>query len=111
MQKLKSAHELKELRLCLEASESGRKAISICASGSCGIASGAEQVLAAIQKELQARGLEHSVDIKSTGCHGFCEKEPTVIIWPDRIFYTQVAARDAKEIVDSLSSSKPVERL
>ena len=112
MQKLKSIHELKEMRLCLEASESGRKSISVCASGSCGIASGAEPVLKALRNELAARGLDHTIDIKSTGCHGFCEQEPTVLIAPEQIFYTKVAARDAKEIVDSLvKNSKPVERL
>ena len=111
MQKLKSAHELKELRLCLEASESGRKTISICASGTCGIASGAERVLSAIRKELQACGLEHSVDVKSTGCHGFCEMEPTVVIWPERVFYTKVAPSDAKQIVESLGTAKAVKKL
>jgi NADH:ubiquinone oxidoreductase subunit F (NADH-binding)/(2Fe-2S) ferredoxin len=112
MQKLKSVHALKEMRLCLEASESGRKSISVCASGSCGIASGAELVLAALRKELEERGLNHTVDLKSTGCHGFCEQEPTVIVWPDKIFYTKVAAKDAKDIVDSLTpGTKPVERL
>ena len=111
MQNLKSAHELKELRLCLEASESGRKTISICASGTCGIASGAERVLSAIRKELQACGLEHSVDVKSTGCHGFCEMEPTVVIWPERVFYTKVAPSDAKQIVESLGTAKAVKKL
>ena len=111
MQKLKSAHELKELRLCLEASESGRKTISICASGTCGIASGAERVLSAIRKELQACGLEHSVDVKSTGCHGFCEMEPTVVIWPERVFYTKVAPSDAKQIVESLGTAKAIKKL
>jgi NADH-quinone oxidoreductase subunit F len=112
MQKLKSLHALKEMRLCLEASESGRKSISVCASGSCGIASGAEAVLAALHRELAAHNLEHTVDLKSTGCHGFCEKEPTVVIWPEKIFYGKVAPSDAKEIVASIAShGKPVERL
>jgi NADH-quinone oxidoreductase subunit F len=112
MQKLKSVHDLKEMRLCLEASESGRKSISVCASGSCGIASGADPVFAALRSELAARGLDHSIDLKSTGCHGLCEQEPTVLIAPEQIFYAKVAARDAKEIVDSLvKGAKPVERL
>jgi len=112
MQKLKSLHELKEMRLCLEASESGRKSISVCASGSCGIASGAELVLAAIRGELARRGLDHSVEVKSTGCHGFCEQEPTVMIAPDKTFYTKVSPADAKDIVDSVAhDAKPVQRL
>ncbi len=69
-------------------------------------------MLTALRSELVARGLDHTIDLKSTGCHGFCEQEPTVLIAPEQIFYTKVAARDAKDIVDSLvKGSKPVERL
>jgi len=103
MQKLKSPHELTELRLCLEASETTRPTISVCASGSCGIASGAREVLAALHQELEKQGLAHSVILKSTGCHGFCEKEPTVIVGPEKVFYTKVTPADAKNIVASVS--------
>jgi NADH-quinone oxidoreductase subunit F len=115
MQKLKSPHELKELRLCLEASETARPMISVCASGSCGIASGAREVLAALRKELEKRDLQHSVELKSTGCHGFCENEPTVIVGAKRLFYTKVTPADAKDIVDSIGDGhiqqRPVQRL
>jgi len=56
--------------------------------------------------------MEKAIELKATGCHGFCEKETTVIVWPDDVFYTSVTPRDAKDIVASLSNGrKPVERL
>ncbi|HEY7615694.1 MAG TPA: NADH-quinone oxidoreductase subunit NuoF, partial [Terriglobales bacterium] len=112
MQKLKSPSEVNEMRLCLEALETTRPCVSVCASATCGQASGAQEVLAAFQNELRRTGLEHKVDLKSTGCHGFCEQEPTVIIWPDRTFYNKVKPADVKDIVASLANGhKPVEKL
>ena len=34
-----------------------------------------------------------------TGCHGFCERGPVVVILPQEIFYQQVAVEDVPEIV------------
>ena len=111
MQKLKSPHDVKELRLCLEASETTRPCISVCAGSGCK-ASGAENVLQSLHRELEKRGLQGMIDVKSTGCHGFCEKGPVMIVWPEKVFYHGVTQSDAKEIVNSVSNGhKPVERL
>jgi NADP-reducing hydrogenase subunit HndC len=48
---------------------------------------------------------------KSTGCNGLCEKGPLVKILPDDITYCQVQAVDVPEIVDSLKTGLPLERL
>ncbi|MBT4510646.1 MAG: NADH-quinone oxidoreductase subunit NuoF [Chloroflexi bacterium] len=65
-----------------------------------------------LQKELTNHGLADSVEVKPTGCHGFCEKGPIVIVEPDGIFYCNVKEKDAAEIVEShLKGGTPVERL
>jgi NADH-quinone oxidoreductase subunit F len=111
MQKLKSPHEVKELRLCLEASETVRPCISVCAGSGCN-ASGAQNVLQALHRELDKRGLAGTIDVKSTGCHGFCEKGPVMIVWPEKVFYNGVSQSDAKDIVNSVTNGhKPVEKL
>ena len=111
MQKLKSHHELKEMRLCLEASETARPCISVCAGSGCK-ASGADNVLTSLHKELEKRGLAGSIEVKSTGCHGFCEKGPVMIVWPEKVFYNGVSQSDAKDIVNSVTNGhKPVEKL
>jgi NADH-quinone oxidoreductase subunit F len=51
-------------------------------------------------------------EIDFTGCHGFCQQGPNVVVEPDGIFYTRVEPEDAAEIVTShLQNEKPVERL
>jgi len=54
----------------------------------------------------------NDAEVDFTGCHGFCEQGPNVVIEPEGIFYTHVQAEDAAEIVTShLRDGKPVERL
>ncbi|HYL12526.1 MAG TPA: NADH-quinone oxidoreductase subunit NuoF [Terriglobales bacterium] len=111
MQKLKSPSEVNEMRLCLEAFETTRPCISVCAGSGCK-ASGAQNVLDSLHRELEKRGLQGSIDIKSTGCHGFCEKGPLMIVWPEKVFYNGVSQSDAKDIVNSVTNGhKPVEKL
>ncbi|MBZ5597856.1 MAG: NADH-quinone oxidoreductase subunit NuoF [Acidobacteriia bacterium] len=111
MLKLKSPHEIKELQLCLEASETTRPCISVCAGSGCK-ASGADNVIASLRKELEKRNLAGTIDLKSTGCHGFCEKGPVMIVWPEKVFYNGVSQSDAKDIVASvMNGHKPVEKL
>jgi NADH-quinone oxidoreductase subunit F len=53
-----------------------------------------------------------NVEVKFTGCHGFCENGPIVVIEPEGIFYTHVKVKDAAEIVQShLVDGQLVKRL
>jgi len=66
---------------------------------------------AAFQEELERQGLEKEIDIRKTGCHGFCEKGTLVVIYPEEICYTRVQPEDASEIVQSIKERKIVDRL
>ena len=37
--------------------------------------------------------------MRTSGCHGFCERGPLVVIHPQRIFYQRVKLDDAAEII------------
>ncbi|MCX5995699.1 MAG: 4Fe-4S binding protein [Chloroflexi bacterium] len=66
----------------------------------------------ALVEELKRSGLSETVQVKTTGCHGFCQQGPIVVIEPDGIFYTGVKAEDAPEVVKShFVDGKPLERL
>ncbi|NTW05546.1 MAG: NADH-quinone oxidoreductase subunit NuoF [Peptococcaceae bacterium] len=79
--------------------ESKKREILICAGTGCA-SSGALGLLAKISEELETRGLSDSVGVKITGCHGFCEQGPLMIIEPSKTFYTQVQEEDVAEIVE-----------
>jgi len=85
--------------------------ISICAGAGC-VASGADEVIAAFKAEIEARGLQADVHTKGTGCPGFCERGPVVVIYPAEICYLQVKAEDVPEIIDqTIKENKVIERL
>ena len=81
--------------------------ISICAGAGC-VASGAIEVIAAFEAEIEKQGLTAEVDTKGTGCPGFCERGPVVVIYPDEICYLQVTPEDVPEIVSKTVREKEV---
>jgi NADH-quinone oxidoreductase subunit F len=84
--------------------------VLVCQGTGC-VSGGSDAVYNAIKSEVVKADLEN-VDVDYTGCHGFCEQGPNVVIEPEGIFYTHVQAEDAPEIVRShLRDDKPVERL
>jgi NADH-quinone oxidoreductase subunit F len=50
-------------------------------------------------EELKNQNLDREVEVKLTGCHGFCEKGPIMVIHPEGIFYPQVKTKHVPEIV------------
>jgi NADH-quinone oxidoreductase subunit F len=76
------------------------------------VASGADEVIAAFEKEIEAKGLSATVSTKGTGCPGFCEQGPVVVIYPEEICYLPVQAKDVSEIVEqTIENKQVVERL
>jgi NADH-quinone oxidoreductase subunit F len=73
--------------------------VLVCAGTGC-LASGSLEVMEALEEEIKKRRLaaKLKLHIKGTGCHGFCEKGPLVVIQPQGIFYQRVKPRDAADI-------------
>ena len=86
------------------------RTVFICQGTGC-LSSGSGAVYEALKAEVAKLGLR-DVEVDLTGCHGFCEQGPNVVVEHEGIFYTHVQAEDAAEIVSShLRDGKPVERL
>jgi NADH:ubiquinone oxidoreductase subunit F (NADH-binding)/(2Fe-2S) ferredoxin len=83
----------------------------VCQGTGC-ISGGAEHVYASLEREIARPEFDGNVRIKRTGCHGFCQRGPLVVVQPDGIFYSKVKSDDIPEIAESLlPGGKPVERL
>ncbi|UCG91200.1 MAG: NAD(P)H-dependent oxidoreductase subunit E, partial [candidate division WOR-3 bacterium] len=92
-------------------SETTQYCISVCGGTGCH-AYNCEKVSEAFVEHIRKKNAENKIDIKTTGCHGFCERGPIVVIYPDRIFYQQVKPEDVEEIVDGLlNGQKIIDRL
>ncbi len=81
-------------------------------TASCGVATGAAEALVAVRDEIDRLGLP--IDLRETGCVGFCQMEPMLeVLQPGgpRVLFHQVDARKAREIVRALCADRiPAER-
>ena len=66
-----------------------RAHVLVCGGTGCKSA-GSKEVQLEFAKQLEQKGLSDEVMIVETGCHGFCEHGPLVIIYPEGTFYCRV---------------------
>jgi NADH-quinone oxidoreductase subunit F len=98
-ERIQSAADLERLRNAAIARRDSLKSwISVCGGTSCS-ASNARPLREALQKAITENRLSRKVGLRLTGCHGFCEHGPMVVIAPDGICYEKVKPDDAEEIV------------
>ncbi len=91
--------------------DDARTEIRICAGTACH-ASGRVALKKAVDAALEKRGLAGQVAVIETGCHGFCEQGPIMVLRPRGIFYPRVQPKDVTEIIDtSVVGDGIVERL
>jgi NADH:ubiquinone oxidoreductase subunit F (NADH-binding)/(2Fe-2S) ferredoxin/NAD-dependent dihydropyrimidine dehydrogenase PreA subunit len=88
-----------------------RMRVLVCESTACASSKSAD-IRAGLEAAVSRLGLADRVEVGFTGCHGFCQKGPIVVVEPEGIFYCQVKPGDADEIAEShLAKGEPVKRL
>lgn len=140
---IRSRDELTDIRKIMSArmalrdqkatvSADGKFDIMLCMGTSC-ISSGAEDVKAALEAEIEKNGLDEKVSVLTescpcsgghdnatrdkvkvveTGCNGFCAAGPIMVIYPGGYFYQKVTPEDAPAIIsEHLLKGQPVEKL
>lgn len=83
----------------------------VISAGTCGQASGANDLIRIVKKEIINKNLTRKIKLRITGCHGFCEMEPSLLIEPGRIFYPKVSIKDIPDIIKAISRDEIVEEL
>ena len=113
MPRINSPAELEEFRKdIISKRDPNKPCIAVCTGTGC-LALGAGKVVAALKEEIEKQGLDTKVvDTRETGCPGFCERGPIVVIYPEEICYLQVQPDDAKEIISqTIVLKKVIDRL
>jgi NADH-quinone oxidoreductase subunit F len=112
VQRIRGLADLERLRESLvQSRDLDKPCITVCAGTGC-LAHGCQHLVSAFREELAERGLTDQVDIRTTGCHGFCERGPVVVIHPQGIFYERMQPQDAAEVVErTIVHDEIVERL
>jgi NADP-reducing hydrogenase subunit HndC len=108
METVKSEGDLEALRSKILAKRDPNKPFITLCSGTACRATGSDVVAAAIQEELEKQGLTEEIGFRRTGCHGFCERGPIIIIHPEEICYLSVAPEDVPEIITKTIKGKEI---
>jgi NADH-quinone oxidoreductase subunit F len=109
---LSSPAELSRYRAGLVAAQNPELPyLAVCGGPGC-LAMGSKDLYLAFRETIEGNHLGDKVRLNFTGCHGFCEKGPLLVVFPQETFYTSVRPQDAEEILTKvLEKADPVERL
>ncbi len=88
-----------------------RSNVLVCGGTGC-TSSNSGEIIAALEREIAAKGLEKEVEVIKTGCFGLCALGPIMIVYPEGSFYSMVKVEDIPEIVEEhLLKGRIVKRL
>jgi len=111
MEKLKTIQDFRALHNRFVSDRDPSIPTIVISAGTCGQASGANDLIRITKRELLSKGLTEKINLRITGCHGFCEMEPSILIDPSRTFYPKVGQKEMASIVDAVSRGAVLEDL
>jgi len=87
-----------------------RTHLLVCTGTGC-VSCGAFALREALEKEIERRGLGGEVLVVATGCNGFCERGPIVMVQPDGVFYQRLKVEDVPFLVEEhLIKGRPAKK-
>lgn len=112
MKRIENFEALERIRKeIIDKKPSEKTIITICNGTGCQ-AYGCKKLTDSFIEKISANGLKEKVEVRKTGCHGFCERGPVVVIQPYGIFYQRVKVEDIDEIIqETIENKKVVKRL
>jgi len=112
MGRLQNPNDLLQLREKIKQGiDKNRKVITICGGTGC-IAYGSLSLVDVFRQELAKKNLKDKVKVLVTGCHGFCERGPVVVIRPENIFYQKIRPQHIERIIaETVMNDKIIEEL
>ena len=100
MRKLSHPDHLAEWKRIIQEERPAHQKVIAVSSGTCGRARGSLEILETLTQEIERRKLGDTVGVEATGCHGFCEMEPNIVISPEGLFYKKLEAKDIPAIIE-----------
>jgi len=111
MQRLDSIEHFRAFQRRILGQRDPNRPTVVIPAGTCGRAGGALQLVQAAKDALVSNSGSPTVGLRVTGCHGFCQLEPSVLVEPGRIFYPKVDPKDTARIVDAAARGEAIEDL
>jgi len=112
MRKLKSLNNFDTFRnKLIKDGQRFQSTIMVCGGTGCR-ATKCLNVIDAVKKELTRQKIDKKIRLRITGCHGFCEHGPIMVLEPGNVFYCHLKPDDAQEIISrTVKRGELIERL
>ncbi len=112
MKEIRNPENLEALRqTILSRRDPSIQVTRVCCTTGCR-AGGALNIVDSFEQELADRNLKDKIEVKKTGCRGFCENGPVIAIESKDVFYNKVKPKDVPDIIaETLVHGKLVKRL
>jgi len=110
--RIRTSKDLEDVRAKIIKGKSAKIPCIVIPSGTCCQARGSSEVVEAFQKESEKHSLRDNIALRITGCGGFCQSEPNLIIYPEEIYYQKVSPDDAEEVIlETVLRGRIIDRL
>jgi len=113
MKKLASLDELIGFRqrILNEQTLEDKKPILVISAGTCGQASGANDIIRITKKYIIEKNLGERVSLRVTGCQGFCEIEPFILVEPGKHLYPKLTMENVPRVIEAVVNGEVCEDL
>src|SRR5512147_761980 len=103
MERLESIADFRALEKRIQTDRDPSIPVIVIPAGTCGQASGANDLIRIAKREILAKGLADRIRLRVTGCHGFCQAEPSVLVEPEGTFYPRLGIEEMALLVEAVS--------
>ncbi|MDD5475179.1 MAG: NADH-ubiquinone oxidoreductase-F iron-sulfur binding region domain-containing protein [Syntrophales bacterium] len=111
MKAFQSIAELKAYRKSIMAGRNNEKPCIVICGGTGGQASGSNDLIRILKRRILEQNLRDKLSLRITGCLGFCEMDPFIIVEPGYNLYPKLKMEDVPRIIDAAVNGEVVEEL
>lgn len=113
MRKLSSVEEFNDFRQRIHSEtefQHDQPTLVVC-SGTGGQASGSNDIIRIIKRYIIEHNLREKIRLRITGCQGFCEMDPFILVEPGQHLYTRLRMEDVPRVIEATVNGKVDEEL
>ena len=111
MNTFKTVAEFKKYRTSILADKHNNKPCIVICGGTGGQASGSNDLIRIIKRQILEKDLHDKLSLRITGCLGFCEMDPFIIVEPGYNLYPKLKMEDVPKIIEAAVKGEVVEEL
>lgn len=108
LERITSIAEFHKLQRRLKAALRPEIPVIVIPAGTCGQASGANDLIRIAKRDILQKRLTDRLKLRVTGCHGWCQMEPSVLVLPGGTFYPKVSVEQMSLIVAAAVEGKVI---